>query len=109
MSVAGRTGRDMTENILAVSDDAPKVNPWQDDRLGYKPFAERLFKVILNIQALEGYVIGLHGEWGSGKTTALNFVRAFLDKHNIEAADEKVKIDVIDFAPWIVSGHHDLI
>jgi hypothetical protein len=28
----------------------------------YAPFAERLFKVVLNMQAPEGYVIGLHGE-----------------------------------------------
>lgn len=56
-----------------------------------------------------GYVIGLHGEWGSGKSTALNFVKAFLEKHNQEAASDDERIAVIEFRPWIVSGHQDLI
>jgi predicted KAP-like P-loop ATPase len=64
------------------SDDSPKKNPWSEDRLGYKPFAERIAKAVLNLHAPNGYVIGLHGAWGSGKSTALNFVQAFLEKHN---------------------------
>jgi len=92
-----------------VSDDLPKENPWQEDRLGYKPFCERLSKAILALQVPNGYVIGLHGEWGSGKSTALNFVAAFLRKHNQECADEKSKLILVDFRPWIVSGHQDLI
>jgi KAP family P-loop domain len=94
---------------LALNDDAPKENPWRDDRLGFMPFAERLSKVILNLRAPNGYVIGLHGEWGSGKSTAINFVKAFLDKHNQELETDAERIHVIDFRPWIVSGHQDLI
>src|SRR5262249_49780120 len=94
---------------LAPNDDVPKTNPWGDDRLGFKPFAERLFKVILKLHVPDGYVIGMHGEWCSGKTTALNFVRAFLDKHNQEAEDQKDRVRIVDFQPWIVSGHQDLI
>src|SRR5262249_1405315 len=94
---------------LAPNDDVPKTNPWRDDRLGFKPFAERLFKGILKLHVPDGYVIGMHGEWGSGKTTALNFVRAFLDKHNQEAEDQKDRVRIVDFQPWIVSGHQDLI
>ena len=95
--------------VLKLSDDAPKQNPWQDDRLGYNSFAERLSKVILSLAIPNGYVIGLHGEWGSGKSTTINFVKAFLDKHNMEAESENDKIEVLDFQPWIVSGHQDLI
>src|SRR5471032_1687350 len=97
------------DDILKLSDDAPKENPWQDDRLGFHPFAERLSKVILNLQVPNGYVIGLHGEWGSGKSTAINFVKAFLEKHNVETDDETKRIDILDFRPWIISGHQDLI
>jgi energy-coupling factor transporter ATP-binding protein EcfA2 len=91
------------------SDDLPKENPWRDDRLGYKPFAERLAKVIATLKVPNGYVIGLHGEWGSGKSTALNFVRAFLEKHNQETELNADHIALVDFRPWIVSGHQDLI
>lgn len=92
-----------------LNDDVPKKNPWQQDRLGYKPFCQRLAKVIVNLDVPNGYVIGLHGEWGSGKSTALNFIQAFLEKHNQETEAENDKITLIDFRPWIVSGHQDLI
>src|ERR1700676_654447 len=94
---------------FVLGDDLPKENPWQDDRLGYKPFCERLSKVMLSLSVPNGYVVGLHGEWGSGKTTALNFVHAFLDKHNQECIDDTEKLTLVDFRPWIVSGHQDLI
>lgn len=98
-----------SEESFTLGDDLPKENPWRDDRLGYKPFCERLAKVVINLNVPNGYVVGLHGEWGSGKSTALNFVRAFLEKHNQEAETDKDKITLVDFRPWIVSGHQDLI
>lgn len=90
-----------------LGDDRPKDNPWQDDRLGYANFAKRIFNVVANNRAPNGYVIGLHGQWGSGKSTILNFVKAYLAKHNEEAPEHRV--DLIEFQPWIVSGHQDLI
>jgi predicted KAP-like P-loop ATPase len=94
---------------FTLQDDLPKEDPWKEDLLGFAPFAERLSKVIGSIDAPNGYVIGLHGEWGSGKTTALNFVRAFLRKNNQEVESGERRIDIIEFRPWIVSGHQDLI
>jgi predicted KAP-like P-loop ATPase len=102
-------GDDIKIEAFILGDDLPKENPWQEDRLGFKPFCERLSKVILALRVPNGYVVGLHGEWGSGKSTALNFVKAFLVKHNQECADEKAKLVLVDFRPWIVSGHQDLI
>ena len=94
---------------LIFGDDLPKENPWQDDRLGYRPFAERLAKTIQALHAPNGYVIGLHGKWGSGKSTAINFVKAFLKKYNDESESETECIHVVEFRPWIISGHQDLI
>ena len=64
----------MTDESYGFSDDAPKENPWTDDKLGVAPFAKRLASVILGIDAPNGYVIGLQGAWGSGKSTALRVV-----------------------------------
>ncbi len=75
--------------------------------MGYAPFAERICRVILKLTPVNGYVIGLHGKWGSGKSTALNFILEYLEKHNIE--NKGKEITHIDFRPWIVSGHQDLI
>lgn len=98
-----------TENKYLLGDDLPKKDPWNDDRLGVSPFAERLSKVIQNLQAPNGYVIGLHGAWGSGKSTVLNFVAAHLEKFNQESTISSEKIEIIDFRPWIIAGHQDLI
>lgn len=99
----------MEKTALTLGDDQPKKNPWQDDRLGYRSFAERLSKVIISLHAPYGYVIGLHGKWGSGKSTALNFINAFIEKHNAETECLEDRVSIIDFRPWMVSGHRDLI
>ena len=90
-----------------LGDDLPKKDPWKEDQLNYAPFAERIAKVIIGLYAPNGYVIGLHGTWGSGKSTILNFILEFLQKHNADHQDDEVIH--IDFRPWIVSGHQDLI
>ncbi|WP_186395585.1 P-loop NTPase fold protein [Stappia sp. TSB10GB4] len=90
-----------------LGDDLPKQNPWVQDRLNYAPFASRITKVITSLTAPNGYVIGIHGQWGTGKSTAINFILAYLNKHNAEHEDDQVIH--IDFRPWIVSGHQDLI
>ena len=94
---------------LGFSDDSPKDNPWQDDRLGFHPFARRVSEMLLNLNAPNGYVVGLHGPWGSGKSTALNFIQAFVRKHNEELENESASLSIIDFRPWMVSGHQDLV
>ncbi|PWE46675.1 P-loop NTPase fold protein [Pseudomonas prosekii] len=99
----------MTDRYIAFGDDLPKENPWRHDRLGYFEFSKRLSKIILGTKPLNGYVIGLHGAWGSGKSTALNFINAFLEKHNQETETKSEKIIIIKFQPWIISGHQDLI
>jgi predicted KAP-like P-loop ATPase len=64
---------DSTRKPPSFSDDAPKADPWTEDRLGYASFAERMANVIVDLAAPNGYVMGLHGAWGSGKSTAINF------------------------------------
>lgn len=96
----------MTRKNL-LGDDLPKQNPWTQDRLNYAPFASRLAMVIASLTAPKGYVIGIHGQWGTGKSTAINFVIAYLKEHNKEHEDNQVIH--IDFRPWIISCHQDLI
>ena len=98
----------MKAEEYTLGDDQPKKN-LKDDRLGYAPFARRLANVVINMSVPNGYVVGLHGKWGSGKTTVVNFILEHLTRHNEKAKDEAKKVEHIDFRPWIVSGHQDLM
>ncbi|WP_165828779.1 KAP family P-loop NTPase fold protein [Caulobacter radicis] len=89
------------------ADDAPRHDPWSEDDFGYRPFAKRLADVLWQLSAPNGYVIGLHGAWGSGKTTALNFIAHFLGAKNRE--DTKRAVEIVRFSPWMFSGQQDLI
>ncbi len=99
----------MADQQHVFSDVSTKKNPWTEDRLGYRPFAQRLANAIVQMDAPNGYVIGLHGSWGSGKSTAVNFVKAFLNKHNEELDDLNRRIHIVDFKPWMGSGQVDLV
>lgn len=88
------------------SDDRPGTDPWTDDDFGYRLFATHLAEVLIGLEAPRGYVLGLHGAWGSGKTTAMNFVRHFVEVAN---GTEDVPLELVDFQPWMVSGQQDLM
>lgn len=98
-----------TKKRPVFGDDRAKRNPWREDRLGVAPLAKRLSHVVYTLNAPYGYVIGINGVWGHGKSTLLNFTCAYLDKYNEEAADDSEKIHVIEFRPWMASGHQDLV
>ena len=57
----------MTRSLsFELGDDAPKRNR-SEDRLDHAGFARRVARVIASVDAADGYVLGLHGAWGSGK------------------------------------------
>ena len=90
-------------------DDAPKLDPARDDRLGFAPFAERLAAALFDLRAPNGYVVGLEGAWGSGKSTVLNFTKAYIKTHNDALATANQPVVVLDYQPWLIAGHQDLI
>jgi len=48
-----------------------------------------------------GYVVGLTGEWGAGKSSVLNLLAEYLGTLK--------GVIVVNFNPWIFKGHEDLI
>ncbi|MDE0696629.1 MAG: P-loop NTPase fold protein [Boseongicola sp.] len=94
------------EYNFVLGDDAPKKKI-NDDRLEFAKFAEKIAKTVADLEAPNGYVIGIHGVLGSGKSTTLNFVADHLNRINRQRDENQIVH--IDFRPWIVTGHHDLI
>lgn len=96
----------MAFDPMTYFDDSPRTDPESQDELGYRRFARSVAEAIANIQAPKGYVVGIHGPWGAGKSTILNFIDFYLeDMKRLGGAD----ILRVDFRPWIVSGHDDLV
>ncbi|MPZ98491.1 MAG: hypothetical protein GEU80_03975 [Dehalococcoidia bacterium] len=72
------------------------------DRLGTKPFADQLVDLLLTVDSSSGLVVGLEGEWGSGKSTVVGFA---LESIRTRGADSPT---IIQFNPWWFTGASDL-
>lgn len=95
------TGRDAEtglEQTAMDQGDAP-IGSREEDRLGRRPFAEALAAEIVAAPAARGYVMGLTGPWGSGKTSVLNMAVGALENDAI----------VVQFNPWMFSGTEALV
>lgn len=99
-------GRNIESEVAmtALSADRPCTDP-KDDLFGHAPFARHLAKSIRCHRGGDGLVIALHGPWGSGKTTILNYVCHYLEADKSADADAPV---VVHFNPWWFSGREDL-
>lgn len=73
-----------------------------EDRLGFGPAARHVANAINNMASPDGFVIGVEGEWGSGKSSFINLVSDALLK--AESAPE-----VIRFLPWLISSRDGML
>ncbi len=72
----------------------------EDDLLNSKEKAEKIAKFINQYRSDVPYAISVNGSWGTGKSTVLNFIEYYLDKHRCE---------VIRFNPWIITDNEQLL
>lgn len=91
------------EQKLLLWSDKPLTDP-NEDRLGYAPFAKHLAQSINNMIPREGLVVAIHGEWGSGKSTVINFII-----HYLHLIGRKERPIIVPFNPWWFSGQEALI
>lgn len=64
-----------------------------EDLLGRGFFSKRIATAIANIQTNESIAIGLHGAWGSGKSSVINMIVEELEKYDSD-------VIVVRFNPW---------
>ena len=81
--------------------DQPVENPSQD-LFGRVGFAKRTAKEILAWSHRESLVVGINGEWGSGKTSLANLIEHFI-REQAEQDDSDSPV-IAHFNPWQWSG-----
>jgi predicted KAP-like P-loop ATPase len=80
-----------------MNSDNP-INTKNEDMLNRQPFANRIANLINDHKNKESVVIGIEGQWGSGKTSFINLVLGSLKK-----------AVVTKFNPWNFSDQNELI
>ena len=88
--------------------DPPLANI-NEDKLSRSDFAK---KVAWGIYACEydregSLVIGIHGDWGTGKTTLKNFILKELK--DLWLKERKTKLPVVEFNPWQLSNQDKVL
>lgn len=78
------------------------LKPEDHDLLGLEPLAEQLTKVLCDESLKEGFVLGIEGPWGSGKSSLLKKTI-----RKLCALEEPPTI--VEFNPWLVGDKLELI
>ena len=102
----------------------------EEDRLGRQPLAGRIADLINNLDDdyKDSVVIGIEGEWGSGKSSFINLILNLVDPESLESEefvdhsveskeeeelDENVRVNkrnvLIEFNPWNFSDQGELV
>lgn len=79
--------------VSHLSADLP-ITSRDEDKLNRKGFAESLAHVIRTWRDKPSLVIGLFGDWGSGKSSLKNLVLEAVATHG------KKSLHVVKFSPW---------
>jgi len=85
---------------VTFSSDRPLKDP-KDDVLGYSEFAKGLAAALDQMAPQEGFVVAIHGTWGSGKTTVVNFLCHYLE-------ESSSSFTVVKFNPWWFQNREQL-
>lgn len=87
--------------INEFADDRP-VEKITQDQLGFDGPAKKVTDAILKSASPEGFVIGLEGVWGSGKSSLINLIADYLKT-------AKLAPEIVHFSPWLISSRDALL
>lgn len=90
---------------MKYSTDKP-IEKQEDDLLGRVSFSNQLGKAIYGYEEKSSLVIGLFGEWGTGKTSIINMVENEILR--LSSNDNKEPF-IIRFSPWNYTDKDNLI
>ena len=88
-------------HLLPLNGDRP-IRARVHDRLGFSASAQHIARSIEELASPDGFVIGIEGDWGCGKSSFINLVS--------EALRTSAKPpEVIHFLPWLISSRNALL
>lgn len=79
--------------------DSP-IKTKEKDRLNRASMAKHVARLVNDLESKDSFVVGIEGEWGSGKSSFINFVCEEIDP---------TKAEIIFFNPWNFSSQDQLI
>ena len=85
--------------------DSP-IEKQEEDLLGRAGFSNQLGKGIYEYNGKSGLVIGLFGEWGTGKTSVVNMAENEIKR--LSEKDENKPL-IVRFSPWNYTDKNNLI
>lgn len=80
------------------------INAIERDSLGRKGFAGAAVSALRGVGTSAGLVVSVEGAWGSGKTSALALIEAYLNQE-----PEESRPVVVHFNPWLVGDRDALL
>ena len=90
-----------------LSPDSP-IETANDDKLGRKTFAQALARALAGFSGQDSFVVGIHGKWGTGKSSILNLLVEQIEKDN-GGKPEGEKLYAMRFNPWNFSDQNQLV
>jgi predicted KAP-like P-loop ATPase len=100
------TAKNETKATAQINADRPRSKLEQDE-LGYSDFAEAIAASLAGRTDDDGFVMAIHGKWGSGKTSAVNMMVDALERREAHLDEERRTI-VVRFNPWWFSEQKNL-
>lgn len=94
----------MTEEAIPEVRGERALREGEFDRLGFGEVAARIANAITDRASSDGLVIGLDGEWGSGKSSLLTLIESELGRRS-----EEDRPTIISFRPWLVGNRDALL
>jgi predicted KAP-like P-loop ATPase len=90
-----------------LTDDQP-IRFKEEDLLGMSAFADQLAEQLMNYESSQALVVGLYGEWGSGKTSVINLTVCEIEAKS-KALDEDARPVLVHFNPWMFDARDELV
>lgn len=92
----------MLGEIIVLENDSP-IKVAKEDQLGMDYPSNELAEILLDYKSTNSLVVGIYGEWGSGKSSFINLLRSKIE-HNLN--NHPI---MINFDPWFCNSEDELL